>query len=64
MVVRRPGAQVVDPLIGSGTAGECENASCCGWIGVELSPEYGMLARRRTALKITSKLSMLEKSAS
>lgn len=45
----RPGDVVLDPFFGSGTTGEvCERLGR-KWLGIELNPEYGDMAARRTA---------------
>jgi DNA modification methylase len=45
----RPGDLVLDPFAGTGTVGEMCSRLSRRWVGVELSPEYVALARRRTA---------------
>ncbi len=45
----RPGDLVLDPFAGVGTVGEVCERLARRWIGVELSTEYGPLARQRTA---------------
>lgn len=45
----RPGDIVLDPFFGSGTTGEVAERLGRQWIGIELNPEYGKLAARRTA---------------
>lgn len=45
----RPGDIVLDPFFGSGTTGEVAERLGRWWIGIELNPEYGKLAARRTA---------------
>ena len=45
----RPADLVLDPFAGAGTIGKvCEELSR-RWVGVDLHPEYGGIARRRTA---------------
>ena len=45
----RPGDTVLDPFIGSGTTGEvCERLGR-HWVGIEINPEYGEMAKWRTA---------------
>jgi DNA modification methylase len=59
----RNGDPVLDPFAGSGTVGKvCERLSR-RWIGIELSGDYVVLARGRTA-QTGFKLSVLEKSVS
>ena len=45
----KSGDIVLDPFFGSGTTGEvCEKLGR-QWLGIEINPEYGDMARRRTA---------------
>jgi site-specific DNA-methyltransferase (adenine-specific) len=46
-LVARPGALVLDPFMGSGTTGIAALRESCRFVGVELSPEYAEIARRR-----------------
>lgn len=43
-----PGDVVLDPMVGSGTVTKVARALGRRWIGVELNPEYVLLARSRT----------------
>lgn len=45
----RPGDLVLDPFLGSGTTGAVAESLGRLWIGLEMSPEYVAIARRRTA---------------
>ena len=47
----RPGDVVLDPFFGSGTTGEVCEGIGRNWLGIELNPEYGEMAKRRTAQK-------------
>ncbi|HUW09022.1 MAG TPA: DNA methyltransferase, partial [Anaerolineae bacterium] len=40
---------VLDPFIGSGTTGMVATELGRQWVGIELSPEYAEMARKRTA---------------
>jgi site-specific DNA-methyltransferase (adenine-specific) len=46
-LVARPGSLVLDPFTGSGTTGIAALRESCRFVGVELSPEYAEIARRR-----------------
>jgi len=39
---------VLDPFLGSGTVGKVAQDLGRDWIGIELSPEYCEMARKRT----------------
>ena len=40
---------VLDPFCGSGTVGQVAEAHGRRWVGIDVNPEYGKLARERTA---------------
>lgn len=46
-VVAAPGSVIVDPFAGSGSTGVAALEEDCSFIGVELSPHYAAVARRR-----------------
>jgi len=48
-MISRPGETVLDPYCGSGTTGVAAIALNRDFIGIELSPEYAAIARRRIA---------------
>lgn len=45
----RPGDLVLDPFFGSGTTGQVAEKHERRWIGFDINPAYGKLARERTA---------------
>lgn len=45
----RPGDTILDPFIGSGTAGRVAERMGRKWVGIELNPEYINMAEMRTA---------------
>ena len=47
LAVTGPGATVLDPFMGSATAGEACVATGRGYVGIELSPEYFEVSRAR-----------------
>jgi len=49
LAASRYGDLVLDPFLGSGTTGEVAERLGRRWVGIELSAEYIVLARRRTA---------------
>ena len=44
-----PGGVVLDPFMGSGTVGMVATQLGRQWVGIELSPQYAEIARKRTA---------------
>jgi DNA modification methylase len=48
-LVTRPGGMVLDPFCGSGSTGKAALKCGMDFIGIELSPEFAEIARKRIA---------------
>lgn len=56
----RPGDTVLDPFMGSGTTGVVAQQLDRKWLGIELNPEFCLLAHDRLALQGNRGMSLLE----